>query len=71
MTVNPDAPLLTVLDGNQRRCVGHLLSRGRDGWEAYDASEHSLGCFSDTDAAARAVWRAAHKQLPKQEEKPR
>lgn len=45
--------LLVVYSG--RTCLGHILSRGREGYEAYDINDASLGIFSDQDAAADAV----------------
>jgi hypothetical protein len=56
------APLLAVYDG--RDCIGQLLRRG-NGVEAYGADSASLGLFPDTDQAATAVWRRAHKQEPR------
>lgn len=40
-------------------CLGFLYARGRDGVEAYDADERSLGIFPTQKAAADAVVRAA------------
>jgi hypothetical protein len=45
--------MLAVYDG--RRCVGHLLLRGKAGVEAYDAADHSLGLFPTERAAADAI----------------
>jgi hypothetical protein len=44
--------MLSVFDG--RRCVGHILSRGKQGYEAFDGDHRSLGVF-DTQAAAAAA----------------
>jgi hypothetical protein len=41
------------------RCIGHVLSRGKLGHEAFDADEHSLGIFLTVKAAAIAVAEAA------------
>jgi hypothetical protein len=41
------------------RCVGFLLRRGREGIEAFDADERSLGIFNDPISAANAVQRSA------------
>jgi hypothetical protein len=46
---------LAVYAGDPFHCVGHLLSRGRDGFEAFDADTRSLGTFPDMKAAADAV----------------
>jgi hypothetical protein len=48
----------SVYDG--RQCLGHLLPRGKQGVEAFDANDRSLGLFTDAKAAAGAVWAAAH-----------
>lgn len=37
------------------RCIGHLISRGRDGYAAYDADDHALGTYPDMKAAADAI----------------
>jgi len=42
-----------VYDG--QRCIGHLLSRGRLGVEAFDADDRSLGIFPTTQEAAAAI----------------
>jgi hypothetical protein len=36
------APMISIHEG--RSCVGFVLERGRRGYEAFDAAEHSLGC---------------------------
>jgi hypothetical protein len=38
-----------------RELLGFVLSRGPDGFEAFDASERSLGIFSTMKAAADAI----------------
>lgn len=38
-----------------RTCIGHLLSRGKAGVEAFDAAGHSLGLFPTTKTAADAI----------------
>jgi hypothetical protein len=40
-------------------CLGFLLSRGRQGVEAYDADDRLLGIFPDKKSAADAVSEAA------------
>jgi hypothetical protein len=55
--------LLSLYDGT--RCLGHLISRGPAGWEAYDVADRSIGTFPDQDAAADAVT-AAHAQASDQ-----
>lgn len=48
---------LSVYDGTT--CVRFLLSRGRQGIEAFDADERSIGVFPNMQTAADAVSRAA------------
>jgi hypothetical protein len=56
--VNPTStPLVPIISA--RRCIGFLLRRGREGVEAYDANERSLGIFLDPIEAAAAVESAA------------
>jgi hypothetical protein len=42
-------------------CLGFLLSRGKQGVEAFTAAEDSLGFFPDQKSAANAVSEAAAK----------
>jgi hypothetical protein len=46
-------PWSAVYDG--QRCIGHVLSRGKLGVEAFDAGDVSLGIFPNMKAAANAV----------------
>ena len=48
------ATLTVVYDGGQR-CIGHVLSRGKAGHEAFTADDVSLGIFPNMKAAAGAV----------------
>jgi hypothetical protein len=50
---NPVPSILAVYNG--QACLGHLLNRGRCGWEAYDTSDKSLGTFPTTQEAAAAL----------------
>ena len=36
-------------------CLGHLLSRGKAGTEAFDRNDRSLGIFPDQKSAADAI----------------
>lgn len=47
--------LQAVYDG--RRCIGHLLSRGKLGIEAYDAETRSLGIFPHQKSAPDTISR--------------
>jgi len=51
-----------VYDG--QRCLGHLLLRGKQGIEAFDADDHSLGIYQTQRAAADAVSLAARGTAP-------
>ena len=44
---------LSIYDG--QRCVGHLIPRGRLGFEAYDAHDKSIGIYPDMKAAVAAI----------------
>jgi len=48
-----EPPLVAVYDG--RACLGHVLGRGRAGFEAFDADNGSLGIFPSQREAAAAV----------------
>ncbi len=48
---------LSVYDGS--RCIGFLMPRGRQGIEAFDADDRSLGLFLTQKSAADAVSVAA------------
>jgi hypothetical protein len=52
-----ESAMVSVIAG--ARCVGFLIGRGREGVEAYDSNERSLGIFLDPIEAARAVEDAA------------
>jgi hypothetical protein len=39
----------------EKTCVGHLLNRGRSGWEGFDADDRSCGTFVTLGEAAAAV----------------
>jgi hypothetical protein len=53
MTTAPATPLTSVMhDG---RCIGFILCRGRQGVEAYDRDQRSVGVFADEHAAVTAI----------------
>jgi hypothetical protein len=54
MTANPQPAMLTVNDG-PRGCVGFVLNRFRDGFQAYDIDGKSIGIYPSVRAAAAAV----------------
>jgi hypothetical protein len=41
-----------------RECLGHVVGRGRAGFESFDANDHSLGIFPSVKLAADAVSEA-------------
>jgi hypothetical protein len=43
----------SVYDGT--RCLGHLLERGKTGWEAFDADDKSLGLYPSQKQAAAVL----------------
>jgi hypothetical protein len=43
---------LAIYDGQQ--CIGHLISRGKLGTEAFDAEDRSLGIFASVKQALAA-----------------
>jgi hypothetical protein len=49
--------MLTVYAGQQ--CIGHIIARGKLGFEAFDRHERSLGAFPSMKLAAAAVSEAA------------
>jgi hypothetical protein len=54
------SPLAYVYDG--REAVGHVLVRGRAGFEGFDRQERSLGLFKTAAEAANAVCAAAENE---------
>jgi hypothetical protein len=47
------ASMFGVYDG--QRCIGHIISRGRDGYESFDANDKSIGLFGTLKLAADAL----------------
>jgi hypothetical protein len=43
----------SVYDG--QRCLGHVISRGRDGVEAFDRDDKSIGTFPTQRVAVAAL----------------
>ena len=54
--------MLSVYDG--QRCLGHIIVRGKRGFEAFDADDNSLGVFLSDHEAADAVTNAAEEAMP-------
>jgi hypothetical protein len=46
-------PLAYVYDGH--KCLGHILARGKSGFEAFDGDDKSLGIFETQRQAANAL----------------
>jgi hypothetical protein len=55
----PDILSMQAVFSAGQRCLGHIYSRGRQGVEAFDADDRSLGLYPDQKSAADAVTRAA------------
>jgi hypothetical protein len=49
--------VLAVYDG--RTCIGHLLNRGKDGIEAFDSADRTLGIYLNLKSACDAIARRA------------
>jgi hypothetical protein len=49
----PLTPLTYVTDGHE--AIGHIIARGRLGFEAFDRDEKSLGIFETQSQAANAL----------------
>jgi len=48
-----EPPTVAVYDA--QRCLGHVLARGKAGFEAFDGDDHSLGIFPTQREAAAAI----------------
>jgi hypothetical protein len=53
MSRQSESPLAYVYGG--RTCLGHVLNRGRQGYEAFDANDRSVGLFKTQAEAAEAL----------------
>ena len=53
MSGRPTTPLVSIYDG--RECLGHVLSRGPKGFEAFDRDDQSVGIFETQRQAANAL----------------
>jgi hypothetical protein len=42
-----------IYDG--QRCFGHVIHRGKSGWEAFDANDQSIGIYKTPAGAADAL----------------
>ena len=49
----PSSSWLAVTDG--RHCIGHVISRGKTGVEAFDRNDVSLGIYPTQSAAIGAL----------------
>ena len=49
----PAPTLMPVFDG--QTCVGHLLNRGKQGWECFNTEDRSLGLFPTHQAAITRI----------------
>jgi hypothetical protein len=62
LSVAPSRTMVPIVSDG--RCVGFLLRRGRDGIEAFDCNELSLGLYTCPTEAARAVENSAAPACP-------
>jgi hypothetical protein len=53
----PTTGMISVYSG--RECLGHVLARGRFGFEGFDVDDKSLGVFRSRADAVGAVTEAA------------
>ena len=53
-------PMMSIYDGQQ--CIGFVIARARQGHEAFDRQERSLGHFKTAAQAANAVADAAQSE---------
>jgi hypothetical protein len=51
--VKQSSSWLAVYDGT--RCVGHVIARGKRGYEAFDVDDRSVGMFPTQQEAAGAL----------------
>jgi hypothetical protein len=58
----PEPPATKIGVFYQERCLGHVLTRGCEAFEAYDHAEQSLGVFSSEDEATIAIWNARNER---------
>ena len=58
MTAPPDVSGRLIYVTSGRSTIGHLLSRGPQGFEAYDRYDQSVGLFSTQQEAVAALMKA-------------
>ena len=58
MTAPPDVGCAFVYVTAGQTCLGHLVNRGPEGFEAYDLNDNSLGIFATQKEAVAALMRA-------------
>ena len=58
MTAPPDVGGRLIYVTSGRSTIGHLLSRGVAGVEAYDLNDNSLGIFATQKEAVAALMKA-------------
>jgi hypothetical protein len=47
------SPCASVYDGT--RCIGHIIARGKTGWEVFDSEDKSLGVYPTQKQAAAVL----------------
>jgi hypothetical protein len=58
----PTAGMISVYSG--RECLGHVLARGKSGFQAFDVDDRSLGIYRTRSEAIAAVTEAAKRAAP-------
>lgn len=56
-TIKPSLPWVSVYAG--QTCVGHVLNRGKTGFEAINTDDQAVGIFDSAAAAASALEKLA------------
>jgi hypothetical protein len=59
----PDTSAMMAVTIGQT-CIGHVLARGKSGFEAFDQSDRSLGVFKTRHEAIAAIPRSTAESAP-------
>jgi hypothetical protein len=55
MSVSPKAVSTWAAIYDGQRCIGHIFHRGKNGWEAFNADDETIGFFKSPAEAANAL----------------
>jgi hypothetical protein len=55
MSVSPKAASTWAAIYDGQRCIGHILHRGKKGWEAFNVDDESIGLFKSPAEAANVL----------------